>query len=150
LNEEVDDVLRALIDELSSEELTFLSEDFYSKFLKAKVKGPLRNLAKYVLLWRLMKVLQVIVEGGEVKWNRLTSLEKEIIRYIESKLGSEIKESRKEKKYVLVKFIKKYPRILASNGKSYGPFSEGDMALLPFVDALTLKRKGVVEGIVYI
>ena len=147
MNKGLKELIKALMEELTSEELRPLSRDFFNRLFDVSEECVF-NLGKYLLLWRLMKVLQVMAEGSDIEWGKLTDVERDIVKYIERKLQGP-RRARHKRRYALVKFLKKYPKILASNGKSYGPFSQGDMALLPITDALTLEEKGVVEGIVY-
>jgi len=147
LNKGLKELIGVLMEELTSEELKPLSRDFFDRLFNVS-EEYIFNLGKYLLLWRLMKVLQVMAEGGDIEWSKLTDVERDIVKYIERKLQGSRRVEHK-RRYALVKFLKKYPKILASNGKSYGPFSQGDVALLPITDALTLEEKGVVEGIIY-
>ncbi|RLG63596.1 hypothetical protein DRN89_03465, partial [archaeon] len=57
------------------------------------------------------------------------------------------KVARREQRRILVRFLKKYPKIIASNGRSYGPFKEEDLAYLPSLDVRFLKDRKIVEEI---
>ena len=89
------------------------------------------------------KINEEILTEEEVEIvNRIKEMLNEILGFKEIKFKKKvtIKEKRKE----LVFFKKSYPSFIATNGLIYGPFSKGDIANLPRIDAINLQRKGIV------
>jgi len=151
--------------EMKERDLTPLTRDFYKnvlaslfaekegKSLKAEIKTLERDTVREMLvemfLCRVVKVIEIMLNSGEVDLSQLTDEEVEVVEKINEILNKfrrseEITIKEIIPQNVLVVFVRPHPPFLASNKKIYGPFSEGDVAYLPIVDVTDLKNKGVV------
>jgi len=165
------EIVKSYIKELTSNEILELREDYYERAIEylrdLRTRGEhdkrvleeyeiLGEALKFTFLIRLKKVLDAILNGEEVMYERLLNYERDALRGVLDvirKLTTEIekgeggKVARREQRRILVRFLKKYPKIIASNGRSYGPFKEEDLAYLPSLDVRFLKDRKIVEEI---
>jgi len=169
-------IIEHFLKELETQTLLTLEKNFYEKMFEeiralkeAALKSSNKDLRKKVLqessdleeilrrlfLCRIVKAIKRLSEEGEVEYGKLLDIEKDALyciigKYekIQRRVENELtKRKTPKQRYRLVCFVKNYPKILASDGRSYGPFRENDVVLLPVADALYLKRKGVVKFI---
>jgi len=170
-------MLELLLREMESVDLLRIEEDFYEKTAKKLLhfknfiesisdknirEDMLRQFSstervlKILLLLRIKKALEEIMSKDTIDYSKLPRLEREILFQVLDKYDRFLrrfqrtlqgKQYPKKTGYRLVYFLKRYPKILASNGKSYGPFRENDLALLPLADANYLEKRGIVKGV---
>ncbi|RLE64240.1 MAG: hypothetical protein DRJ49_01740 [Thermoprotei archaeon] len=162
------EIVKNYIRELTSSEILELSEDYYERAIaylsELRSRGEydkraleeyeiLEDALKFTLLLRLKKIIESILNGEKVMYERLLNYEKDALRGILDsirRLTEQTEERgrripRREHGHILVRFLKRYPKIIASNGRSYGPFKKEDLAYLPAIDVKFLKSKNVVE-----
>ena len=111
------------------------------------MKEDLKNLI-YI---RLSKIIRNLIHTDfQSMEDKLSEIEKRIVLSMFRSIEEYFPEKRKPEEitfrnFILILFLKKYPVILASDGKSYGPFEVGDIACLPSPDAKFLIRKRVAK-----
>ena len=113
------------------------------------LKEDIKNLV-YVRLSKIIRSL-IYTDFQSIE-GKLSDIERKVILSIFRVMEDYFPEKRKSEEsiirnFAIIFFLKKYPVILASNGKSYGPFEAGDIACLPLPDARFLIRKGVAKGL---
>jgi DNA replication initiation complex subunit (GINS family) len=110
---------------------------------------------------RFLKILSIMLENEDsVDESMLTSEEKIWYKYIiESKRPlddltkiideernrkiNKIPEEKRDERLILLRFLKPLPKIVGGDLKSYGPFTEEDLATLPYVNVHSLVDRGV-------
>lgn len=161
------EALRKLIsNEKSNRILQELPNDFFiqvNNYLKNKAQmtgkedrwelESAKNIIQDLMNIRERKILQLALYASKsgIKVNNLTPVEKEFF----DSLVNLIKDFRKkrekvsEEKTIMVAFLKNVPKFIGIDMKTYGPFSEGDVASLPEENAKLLIEKGLSKEIKY-
>ncbi len=160
--------------EIESSEVYPLEADFYAKIkvrlsevCKVAVSGEvskellegwvkrIRSTMLSILFLRLTKELLYVWFRGEKPNVTIPKEEAEILDKILETLSNisklEISPSQDKveapPKLSIVSFLKPYSKVVLSDGRILGPFSAGDVAIIPGVDAAELERVGVARKI---
>jgi len=125
-----------------------------AKLLEREWKN-VQKMVKELLNSRFSKLLAGIFYRKPLDEEALTEEERKIYSKIDSLKGiidgfikdvlegrCEIEEKLKERKYILIRFVKDVPAIVGSDMKTYGPFKPEDLATLPVENARILIKQG--------
>lgn len=126
---------------------------------RAKLLGRewknVQKMIKELLNSRFSKLLEGTFYGKPMDEEALTEEERKLRSKIDSLKEAiegfirdllegrcEIEEKLKERKYILIRFVKDVPAIVGSDMKTYGPFKPEDLATLPVENAKILIKQG--------
>ncbi|MCD6529896.1 DNA replication complex GINS family protein [Candidatus Bathyarchaeota archaeon] len=125
-----------------------------AKLLKRERRN-VQEMIKELLNSRFNKLLEEIFYGKPIDeealtqeerklYSKIDSLKEVVDKFIKDLLEGrcEIEEKLKERKYILIRFIKDVPAIVGSDMKTYGPFKPEDLATLPVDNAKILIKQG--------
>jgi len=170
INDKVTEILkeltRILLREYEEKELTQLDRYFYQRLMKciSKLKSSptdeiklrehlidfLTKRFRELITVRMCKAMYSYALDGSIERNFLLPEEKQILDIILGKIEKLVQGQRIEihglkREYRIVRFLKPYPRFVASDSLSYGPFAAEDIAFIPSSDAKDLKEREIVE-----
>jgi len=133
-----------------------LDEDTVKAKLVKRESENVKKMVKDLLNSRFRKMFEGVFYGKPINEEALTEGEKKIyseIYSVKENLESLIKrvlegkyrveEKVKERKYILLRFLKDVPAIVGSDMRTYGPFKPEDLATLPIENARILIKQGV-------
>jgi len=131
-----------IANEIRSDEITSIEKDFYLKILnkitELQEKDNLTKLLNILQYVRIVKILGKIFFGLEVDKEKLSKEELELVKYLKSIYARYISEkkvieiTKKEEVIGLALIVFKEPLHKVYLGNlTLGPFSKGDVAVLP-------------------
>ncbi len=160
--------LTAIPNELVQELATYASDirrqirltdrDSITAALKSAELEMLQRLLKSLLEVRFRKILAAVLKGEEPE--NLTPFEKRVFhslqRTIDEYMDSIDMMARQlrmtfmetDSKYDVVSFLQPVGRFVGEDLKSYGPFKQGDIAILPVENARSLAKRSIVKRII--
>jgi len=135
--------------------MRMLDENTEKAKLLKRERRNVQKMVKELLNSRFNKLLEGVFYGKPIDEESLTEEERKIYSKVESLKDAldrfikdllegrcEIEEKLKERKYILIRFVKDVPAIVGSDMKTYGPFKSEDLATLPVENAKILIKQG--------